>query len=66
MKNSSLEPVQSRRTFVRNMTLGAAFLGGGGAASLAAEIAEATRGGERKLGVALMGLGLYSRGELGP
>ena len=48
------------------MTLGAAFLGSGAAGSLAAEVAEATRGGERKLGVALMGLGLYSRGELGP
>jgi glucose-fructose oxidoreductase len=48
------------------MALGAAFLGGGAAAGLAAEIAEATQGGKRKLGVALMGLGLYSRGELGP
>jgi glucose-fructose oxidoreductase len=46
------------------MTLGAAYLGG--AAGLAAEVAEATSGGERKLGVALMGLGLYARGELGP
>jgi glucose-fructose oxidoreductase len=33
---------------------------------LAAEVAEATKGGERKPGIALMGLGLYSRGELGP
>jgi glucose-fructose oxidoreductase len=48
------------------MTLGAAFLGSGAAAGLAAEIGEATKGGERKLGVALMGLGLYSRGQLGP
>jgi len=48
------------------MTLGAAFVGSGAAGSLAAEIAEATKGGERKLGVALMGLGLYSRGQLGP
>jgi len=60
------EPVHSRRTFVRNMTLGAAFLGSGAAGSLAAEIGEATKGGERKLGVALVGLGLYSRGQLGP
>ena len=62
----SHDSVHSRRTFVRNMTLGAAFLGSGAAGSLAAELAEATKGGERKLGVALMGLGLYSRGELGP
>ena len=48
------------------MALGAAFAGAGAASSAAAEVAEATRGGERKLGVALMGLGLYSRGELGP
>jgi glucose-fructose oxidoreductase len=32
----------------------------------AAEVAEATKGDERKPGVVLMGLGLYSRGELGP
>jgi glucose-fructose oxidoreductase len=48
------------------MTLGAAFIGSGAAGSLAAELAEATRGGERQLGVALMGLGLYARGQLGP
>jgi glucose-fructose oxidoreductase len=48
------------------MTLGAALLGTGAAGGLAAELAEATKGGERKLGVALMGLGLYSWGELGP
>ena len=66
MKNSSLELRHSRRTFVRNMTLGAAFIGSGAAGGLAAELAEATKGGERKLGVALMGLGLYSRGELAP
>lgn len=48
------------------MTLGAAFVGSGAAGSLAAELAEATKGGERKLGVVLMGLGLYSRGELAP
>lgn len=62
----SHEPLHSRRTFVRNMTLGAALLGSGAAGSLAAELAEATKGGERKVGVALMGLGLYSRGQLGP
>jgi len=60
------EGVLSRRTFVRTMTLGAAILGSGAPGALAAEVAEATKGGERKLGVALMGLGLYSRGELGP
>jgi len=60
------ESVLSRRTFVRTMTLGAAILGSGAPGALAAEVAEATKGGERKLGVALMGLGLYSRGELGP
>jgi len=48
------------------MTLGAALVGSGAAGALAAEIAEATKGGEKKLGVALMGLGLYSRGQLGP
>ena len=48
------------------MTLGAAILGSGAARALAAELDEATKGGERKLGVALMGLGLYSRGQLGP
>src|SRR5450631_1373396 len=66
MKNTPHEPTLSRRRFVRNMTLGAAFIGTGAAGSMAAELAEATRGGERKLGVVLMGLGLYSRGELGP
>jgi glucose-fructose oxidoreductase len=64
--SNSHDSVHSRRTFVRNLTLGAAFLGSGAAGSLAAEVAEATKGGERKLGVALMGLGLYSRGQLGP
>jgi glucose-fructose oxidoreductase len=58
--------VQSRRTFVRNVTLGAALLGVGATGGLAAELDETFKGGERKLGVALMGLGLYSRGELGP
>ncbi len=58
--------MHSRRTFVRNMTLGAAFLGTAAARSLAAEVDEATKGGERRPGVALMGLGLYARGELGP
>jgi glucose-fructose oxidoreductase len=58
--------VQSRRRFVRNMALGAAFVGSGAAGGLAAEVAEATKGGERKLGVALMGLGLYAGGQLGP
>jgi glucose-fructose oxidoreductase len=48
------------------MTLGAASIGTGAAGSMAAEVAEATRGGERRPGIALMGLGLYSRGELGP
>jgi glucose-fructose oxidoreductase len=48
------------------MTLGAALLGSGAAGAVAAELAEATKGGERKLGVALMGLGLYSRGQLAP
>jgi glucose-fructose oxidoreductase len=62
----SHEPVHSRRTFVRNMTLGAAIVGSGAAGALAAELAEATKGGEKKLGVALLGLGLYSRGQLGP
>ena len=62
----SHDSLQSRRRFVRNMTLGAAFLGSGAAGGLAAEIGEATKGGERKLGVALMGLGLYARGQLGP
>jgi glucose-fructose oxidoreductase len=67
-KNSgdSDDSLHTRRTFVRNMTLGAALIGGASAGSLAAELDEATKGGTRKLGVALMGLGLYSRGELGP
>jgi glucose-fructose oxidoreductase len=47
------------------MTFGAAALGAG-AARLPAEIEEATKGGERRPGVALMGLGLYATGELGP
>jgi glucose-fructose oxidoreductase len=62
----SHDSVHSRRTFIRNMTLGAAFIGSGAAGAMAAEIGEAAKGGERKLGVALMGLGLYSRGQLGP
>ncbi len=48
------------------MTLGAAVLGSSGAGGLAAEVAELTKGGERRPGVVLMGLGLYSRGELAP
>jgi glucose-fructose oxidoreductase len=48
------------------MTLGNPFPGTGAAASPAAEILEATKAGERKPGIALMGLGLYARGELGP
>jgi glucose-fructose oxidoreductase len=48
------------------MTLGGALHGTGGARPLAAEVDEATKGGERRPGVALMGLGLYCRGELGP
>jgi glucose-fructose oxidoreductase len=48
------------------MMLGATLLGTSTAGSLAAEVDEATKGGERRPGVALMGLGLYSRGELGP
>jgi glucose-fructose oxidoreductase len=48
------------------MTLGASFLGDCAVRSLAADVDEATKGGERRPGVALMGLGLYSRGELGP
>lgn len=48
------------------MTAGSAFPGRGAAGNLAAEVAEATNGGERRPGIALMGLGLYSRGELGP
>jgi len=47
------------------MTHGEA-LRGSGAGAPAAELDEATKGGERKPGVVLMGLGLYSRGELGP
>jgi glucose-fructose oxidoreductase len=58
--------MHTRRTFVRNMTLGAAFIGTGASGALAAQVDEATKGGERRPGVALMGLGLYSRGELGP
>jgi glucose-fructose oxidoreductase len=57
---------RSRRSFVREIALGAAFIGSGAAGGLAAELAEATKGGERKLGVALMGLGLYARGQLAP
>jgi glucose-fructose oxidoreductase len=56
----------SRRAFLRDLALGAAWLGGGAAAALAQELGERTTGGERPLGVALMGLGLYSRGQLGP
>jgi glucose-fructose oxidoreductase len=56
----------SRRTFIRNMSLGAAYLGTGAAAGLAAEVADLTKGGEHKPGVAIMGLGLYARGEIGP
>jgi glucose-fructose oxidoreductase len=55
----------SRRRFLRDMTLGAAALGAG-ARPLAAQIAEITKGGERRPGVAIMGLGLYARGEIGP
>jgi glucose-fructose oxidoreductase len=62
----SHDSAHTRRRFVRNMTLGAAVLGSGTAGSLAAAIDEATKGGERKLGVALMGLGLYCRSQLGP
>jgi glucose-fructose oxidoreductase len=63
---ASHERRHSRRTFVRNMTLGAMALGSGAAANLAAGVAEATKGGERRPGVVVMGLGLYARGEIGP
>jgi glucose-fructose oxidoreductase len=56
----------SRRKFVRDMTLGAAYLGTGAASDFAAEVAELTKGGARLPGVALMGLGLYARGEIAP
>jgi glucose-fructose oxidoreductase len=48
------------------MTQGADHSGSGAAAAVAAEVEEASRGGERKPGIVLMGLGLYSCGELGP
>jgi len=62
----AMAPAYSRRRFVRGLALGAAALGAGAAGALAAELEEATRGGERKLGVALMGLGMYAGGQLGP
>jgi glucose-fructose oxidoreductase len=62
----SVSSLQTRRAFVRNLALGSAFVGSGAAGNLAAQIGEATKGGERKLGVALMGLGYYASGELGP
>jgi glucose-fructose oxidoreductase len=56
----------SRRKFIHNVTLGAAYLGTGAASQFAAEVAELTKGGERKPGIAIMGLGLYATGEIGP
>jgi glucose-fructose oxidoreductase len=47
------------------MSAGAIVAGAGVLPGMAA-LEEATRGGERRLGVVLVGLGLYCRGQLGP
>ncbi|HZZ18592.1 MAG TPA: Gfo/Idh/MocA family oxidoreductase [Opitutaceae bacterium] len=60
------DEVHSRRKFVRNMTLGAAYLGSAAASDLAAEVAELTKAGAHVPGVAIMGLGLYATGEIAP
>ena len=57
--NDLLNPAPSRRAFVRTLALGA-----GGTLLLPAALAEAQS--TRKLGVALLGLGKYSTGQLAP
>ena len=54
----------SRREFLRMMALGTAALAGGGPLKSYAASLEKNRG--RPLGVALLGLGKYSTGQLGP
>ena len=56
-------PATSRREFLRRVSLGAALLGTANWTRLAAAMAEPAA---HKLGVALVGLGSYSSGQLGP
>jgi len=60
MSVSMITPI-SRRGFISSAAVGALALGTG-----AGLRANELLGGKRKLGVALMGLGSYSRGQLGP
>jgi len=57
-------PSSSRREFLRRLSLGA--LAVTGSSYLTAEAADAARPAGRKLGVALVGLGNYATGQLGP
>src|SRR5580658_10928841 len=60
-----MRPTPSRRDFLRFLSLGSvALMSGGGLPSVRAEVLE--KNGGRKLGVALLGLGRYSTGQLGP
>src|SRR3954467_15924437 len=65
MKRSSLSPLRSelsRREFLGRLSLGAAGL----AVASRLRAAEAAVAPGKKLGVALVGLGSYSKGQLGP
>jgi glucose-fructose oxidoreductase len=65
MKRSSLSPLRSelsRREFLGRLSLGAAGL----AVASRLRAAEAAVSPGKKLGVALVGLGSYSKGQLGP
>ncbi len=58
-------PGTSRRAFLHELSVGAAALAAGMSLAPRARAAEGAGGG-RKLGVALVGLGGYSTGQLGP
>ena len=58
--NPSLASQVSRRTFIGQLSLGAAGL------ALAAQGRAANAPAKKKLGIALVGLGNYSKGQLGP
>jgi predicted dehydrogenase len=62
LMQTPVEHASSRREFLRRLTLGAALLSTADLTRLVATVATPPR----KLGVALLGLGYYSNGELGP
>jgi predicted dehydrogenase len=67
MKTTPASSLPTRRRFVQTLTLGAgALMVPSFSPSLRAAEARRTPTGQRRLGIALVGLGGYSRGELAP